>query len=233
MRVVAGLLGALLLLAALPPLVSDVARLLGPGGAQPLISFADLVSRLPAGLIEADGLAAIQGSRAVASLLRLPAGPSLAVLGLLLATLSRVGRRANGRCREALGAGQVAERSDAAHARQPSAALSTTTMDAVDREFLPAALELLETPPSPIRVAAIWLICAAFATALAWSYLGWLDILPYPDRVPGGRVATELRPMGGHGANQGLETIWGRVSRAGVFALAHPWITSGRWPAAR
>jgi hemolysin D len=49
-------------------------------------------------------------------------------------------------------------------------------MDAVDREFLPAALELLETPPSPIRVAAIWLICAAFATALAWSYLGWLDI---------------------------------------------------------
>jgi membrane fusion protein, hemolysin D len=49
-------------------------------------------------------------------------------------------------------------------------------MDAVDREFLPAALELLETPPSPIRVVAIWLICAAFATALAWSYFGWLDI---------------------------------------------------------
>jgi hemolysin D len=49
-------------------------------------------------------------------------------------------------------------------------------MDAVDREFLPAALELLETPASPIRVAAIWLICAAFATALAWSYFGWLDI---------------------------------------------------------
>jgi hemolysin D len=49
-------------------------------------------------------------------------------------------------------------------------------MDAVDREFLPAALELLETPPSPVRVAAIWLICAAFATALAWSYFGWLDI---------------------------------------------------------
>jgi hemolysin D len=49
-------------------------------------------------------------------------------------------------------------------------------MDAVDREFLPAALELLETPPSPVRMASIWLICAAFATALAWSYFGWLDI---------------------------------------------------------
>ena len=27
-----------------------------------------------------------------------------------------------------------------------------------DREFLPAALELLETPPSPIRIAGLWLI---------------------------------------------------------------------------
>ena len=45
-----------------------------------------------------------------------------------------------------------------------------------DREFLPAALELLETPPSPVRIAGIWLICAAFAVSLAWSYFGRLDI---------------------------------------------------------
>lgn len=49
-------------------------------------------------------------------------------------------------------------------------------MDALDREFLPAALEIFETPPSPIRVACIWLICIAFAVALAWSYFGWLEI---------------------------------------------------------
>jgi hemolysin D len=177
MRVVAGLLGALFLLAALPPLVSDAAHLLGRGGdARPLTSFADLLSRLPPQLIKSDGVASVAGSPAAASLLRIPAGPSLAVVGLLLVTLSLAGRRANGRSRQARGAGEVPERSDAAHAPPPNTAPSMTRMDAVDREFLPAALELLETPPSPIRAAAIWLICAAFATALAWSYLGWLDI---------------------------------------------------------
>ena len=45
-----------------------------------------------------------------------------------------------------------------------------------DREFLPAALEILETPPSPIRVAFLWFICMAFAIGLAWSYFGWIDI---------------------------------------------------------
>ena len=180
MRVAAGLLGALLLLAALPPLVSDAAHLLGRGAGpdhvQVLTSFTDLLSRLPPELIQAEGLAAIAGSGAAASLLRLPAGPCLAALGLLLAALSLAGRRANGRSRQAHGAGEVPDRSGAAHAPQPTTAPSAAQMDAVDREFLPAALELLETPPSPIRVAAIWLICVAFATALAWSYFGWLDI---------------------------------------------------------
>jgi hemolysin D len=54
--------------------------------------------------------------------------------------------------------------------------LAAPRMDTHDREFLPAALELFETPPSPIRVAGIWLICCAFTAALAWSYLGWLEI---------------------------------------------------------
>jgi hemolysin D len=45
-----------------------------------------------------------------------------------------------------------------------------------DREFLPAALELLETPPSPIVVAFIWTICLVFAAALTWSWFGRLDI---------------------------------------------------------
>lgn len=49
-------------------------------------------------------------------------------------------------------------------------------MDEVDREFLPAALELLETPPSPVRIAAIWLIGLFFAASLVWSYFGWLEI---------------------------------------------------------
>jgi hemolysin D len=47
---------------------------------------------------------------------------------------------------------------------------------AEDREFLPAAIEIVETPPSPIVVSFIWVICALFAGALAWSYFGWMDI---------------------------------------------------------
>src|SRR5262249_6832266 len=45
-----------------------------------------------------------------------------------------------------------------------------------DREFLPAALELVETPASPIAIAFIWFICLGFAVALSWSYFGRLDI---------------------------------------------------------
>jgi len=45
-----------------------------------------------------------------------------------------------------------------------------------DREFLPAALELVETPPSPIRMTFVWCICIGFASLLAWSYFSWIDI---------------------------------------------------------
>ncbi|CAA2139156.1 HlyD family type I secretion periplasmic adaptor subunit [Hyphomicrobium sp. ghe19] len=49
-------------------------------------------------------------------------------------------------------------------------------MEAAHREFLPAALELVETPPSPIVVALLWFICLGFSSVLAWSYFGHLDI---------------------------------------------------------
>jgi hemolysin D len=45
-----------------------------------------------------------------------------------------------------------------------------------DLEFLPAALEILETPPAPKRVAVMLTICAFAAAALAWSFFGKLDI---------------------------------------------------------
>lgn len=47
----------------------------------------------------------------------------------------------------------------------------------VDNEFLPAALEILETPASPIRTALIWFICLLTAGALVWSYVGRFDIV--------------------------------------------------------
>ena len=43
-------------------------------------------------------------------------------------------------------------------------------------EFLPAALEILETPLSPVRVALLWVLCAIPIAALIWSILGFIDI---------------------------------------------------------
>lgn len=45
-----------------------------------------------------------------------------------------------------------------------------------DREFLPAALEILDTPASPVRVALIWILCGLLFAALGWSIIGRLDI---------------------------------------------------------
>ncbi len=46
-----------------------------------------------------------------------------------------------------------------------------------DREFLAPALEILETPPSPVHVAFLWIICAFVVAALAWAYFGRVDII--------------------------------------------------------
>ena len=46
-----------------------------------------------------------------------------------------------------------------------------------DQEFLPAALEILESPPSPIRLRILCVICTFVVVALAWSWIGRLDII--------------------------------------------------------
>lgn len=59
-----------------------------------------------------------------------------------------------------------------------------------DREFLPAALEILETPPAPLATAFLLTICAFFAGALAWTYFGRLDVhaVAWGKIEPSGRV---------------------------------------------
>jgi membrane fusion protein, hemolysin D len=57
-----------------------------------------------------------------------------------------------------------------ARLRTPGANLS-------DREFLAPALEILETPPSPVHVAFLWTICAFVFAALVWAYFGRVDIV--------------------------------------------------------
>ncbi len=56
-----------------------------------------------------------------------------------------------------------------------------------DREFLPAALEILETPPPPWPVALMGVICAFALAALVWSYFGKLDV----HAVAPGKIDTE------------------------------------------
>lgn len=77
------------------------------------------------------------------------------------------------------GAGNAPGTSVAGAAGSPTGsavALQQPRLDAIDREFLPAALELLETPPSPIRIAGLWVICLGVVAAVLWSYIGKLDI---------------------------------------------------------
>jgi hemolysin D len=65
-----------------------------------------------------------------------------------------------------------------------------------DREFLPADLEILETPPSPVRMALILLIGALVVCALVWSWFGRLDIIAVAQGKiqPAGRVKV-IQPL--------------------------------------
>lgn len=57
------------------------------------------------------------------------------------------------------------------------ARLTTGAGHLTDREFLAPALEILETPASPVRVAFLWLICTLAAVAIMWAYVGRVDIV--------------------------------------------------------
>ena len=58
-----------------------------------------------------------------------------------------------------------------------------------EREFLPAALEIIETPASPAGRAIAGAIIAFFVLAIIWAVLGWVDIVATaPGRImPTGR----------------------------------------------
>lgn len=43
--------------------------------------------------------------------------------------------------------------------------------------FLPAALEIIQTPTSPTRITLLWLICLFAVSAALWSYVGHTDIV--------------------------------------------------------
>ena len=55
-------------------------------------------------------------------------------------------------------------------------AMRTMVSTRENQQFLPAHLEILDTPPSPFAMLFTWTICAMFAAALLWSVLARLDI---------------------------------------------------------
>ncbi|MCJ2163451.1 MULTISPECIES: HlyD family type I secretion periplasmic adaptor subunit [unclassified Pseudodesulfovibrio] len=85
--------------------------------------------------------------------------------------------------------GLTAKASEKAKACRPS-----TPSD--EMEFLPASLEVVETPPSPIGRAIIWCIVAFIVFGVTWACLGKTDVVAVAQGkiIPSGRVKT-IQPL--------------------------------------
>lgn len=69
-------------------------------------------------------------------------------------------------------------------------------MTAHELDFLPAAVEIQEKPPSPVGRAIVWSIVAFFSLAIVWAMLGEIDIVATAQGkiVPSGRVKV-IQPL--------------------------------------
>jgi len=72
-------------------------------------------------------------------------------------------------------------------------------LSATRRQFLPAALEVQETPPSPAGRVLVWLLLSLFTIAILWACFGHVDIVvTAPGRiVPSGQVKIVQAPETG------------------------------------
>src|SRR6516225_9378729 len=59
----------------------------------------------------------------------------------------------------------------------PPSSRTNKGLDKAELAFLPAALEIVETPPSPIGRTIAFSITALFCLALAWAFFGRVDIV--------------------------------------------------------
>jgi hemolysin D len=69
-----------------------------------------------------------------------------------------------------------------------------------ESEFLPAALEILETPPRPMGRIVLWLLTAFIGIAIAWAFIGRVDIVAIAE----GRLAPLGRVKVIQSADQGI-----------------------------
>ena len=69
-----------------------------------------------------------------------------------------------------------------------------------DTEFLPAALEVTETPPSPVGQTILWVIIAAALIAIIWAFVSKIDTVA----VAEGRLVPDGRLRSVEAAEQGV-----------------------------
>ena len=84
----------------------------------------------------------------------------------------------------------------AAAANPAAKAVAKTRPNRADQEFLPAALEILERPPSPVSTALMLGIGALVICAVTWAYVGRIDVVAVAQGKiqPTGRVK-QIQPL--------------------------------------
>jgi len=88
-----------------------------------------------------------------------------------------------------------------------------------EHEFLPAALEIMEKPPSPGMRWLLWLTCGLFVLALVWAIFGKVDVVAVAagKTVPGGNVKL-VQPIE-IGAVRAIHVRNGEFVRAGQLLI--------------
>lgn len=88
-----------------------------------------------------------------------------------------------------------------------------------EHEFLPAALEIMEKPPSPGMRSLLWLTCALVVIALAWSIIGKVDVVAVAagKTVPDGNVKV-VQPIE-IGSVRTIHVANGQFVRAGELLI--------------
>ncbi len=90
-----------------------------------------------------------------------------------------------------------------------------TRTELAETEFLPAALEVLETPPHPVARGLLWALLAFVGIALVWSIFGHIDVVAVAQGkiIPRGRV--RIIQAADAGVVRAIHVVDGTSVRAG------------------
>jgi hemolysin D len=104
------------------------------------------------------------------------------------------------------------------------------SLDRDELAFLPAALEIVETPPSPVGRTIAFSIIALFCLALGWAFFGRVDIVASAEGkiIPSGRTKV-IQPFE-TGVVRAIEVLDGQTVKAGETLIElDPTIDDAQW----